>query len=114
MLHNRFKTSFSENIWKQKYSQGTNDSWDALAERVVEDVCGTRWGKDHALMSDGDRTQLAEYIKEMKFVPGGRYIFYSGRPNSFYPSINQVVHSINIHSTRVIWRVLCFLFLIPK
>lgn len=84
MLHNRFKTSFSENIWKQKYSQGTNDSWDALAERVVEDVCGTRWGKDHALMSDGDRAQLAEYIKEMKFVPGGRYIFYSGRPNSFF------------------------------
>ena len=84
MLHNRFKTSFSENIWKQKYSQGTNDSWDALAERVVEDVCGTRWGKDHALMSDGDRAQLTEYIKEMKYVPGGRYIFYSGRPNSFF------------------------------
>ena len=46
----RFKNSFAENIFRNKYAQGSTDTWDALAERLVEDVCGTRWGKDRALM----------------------------------------------------------------
>ena len=84
MIYNRFKTSFAERIFKQKYAQGPNDTWDALAERLVEDVCGTRWGKDRALMSDDDRSKLTEYIKQMKFIPGGRYLYYDGRKNSFF------------------------------
>ncbi len=84
MIVNRFKTSFSENIFRMKYSQGVNDNWDALAERVVEDVCGTRWGSQPALMSKDDRGQLAEYIKRMAFVPGGRYLWYCGRPNKYF------------------------------
>ena len=74
MQINRFKTSFAERIFKQKYAQGPNDSWDALAERLVEDVCGTRWGTERALMSDSDRKQLVEYIKTMAFLPSGRYL----------------------------------------
>ena len=84
MQVNRFKNTFAENIFKNKYAQGPTDTWDALAERLVEDVCGTRWGKDRPLMSEGDRAQLAEYIKEMKFVPGGRYLWYAGRANSYF------------------------------
>ena len=70
MQLNRFKNSFAETIFKTKYAQGAEDTWDALAERVVEDVCGTRGGKDRALMSDSDRSQLTEYIKRMAFIPG--------------------------------------------
>lgn len=81
---NRFKNSFSERIFQLKYAQGPGDTWDALAERLVEDVCGSRWGKDRPLMSEGDRAQLAQYIKEMKVIPGGRYLYYAGRPNSFF------------------------------
>lgn len=84
MQKNRFKTEFAENIFKFKYAQGPSDSWDALADRLVEDVCGTRWGTDRPLMSEGDRKQLAEYIKDMKFLPGGRYIYYAGRKAKFY------------------------------
>ena len=84
MQINRFKTSFAERIFKQKYAQGPNDNWDALAERLVEDVCGTRWGTERALMSDSERQQLVQYVKEMKFIPGGRYLYYAGRPNHFY------------------------------
>ena len=80
----RFKNSFAENIFRSKYAQGPNDSWDALAERVVEDVCGTRNGKDRPLMSQEDRDQLVEYIKTMKFLPGGRYLWYGGRANSYF------------------------------
>lgn len=81
---NRFKNSFSETVFKQKYAQGPGDTWDALADRLVEDVCGTRWGTLQALMSKEDREQLAQYIKEMKFLPGGRYLYYAGRPYKAY------------------------------
>ena len=84
MQINRFKNSFSENIFRNKYAQGPNDTWDALADRLVEDVCGSRWGKDKPIMSQTDRDSLAQYIKEMKFVPGGRYLWYAGRGNSYF------------------------------
>lgn len=84
MIHNRFKTSFAKNIFRQKYAQGNEDTWDALADRLVEDVCGSRWGTDRPLLSEGDRAQLAQYIKEFKFVPGGRYLYYAGRPYKAY------------------------------
>lgn len=75
----RFKNSFAENIFRTKYAQGPGDTWDALVDRLVEDVCGTRWGTQPALMSKEDMGQLAQYIKEMKFMPGGRYLYYAGR-----------------------------------
>lgn len=81
---NRFKNSFAEDIFKRKYAQGPADSWDALAERLVEDVCGTRWGTEIQLMSEDDRKQLEIYIKQMKFVPGGRYLYYAGRSFKAY------------------------------
>ena len=84
MQTNRFKTDFAERIFKQKYAQGTNDTWDALADRLVEDVCGTRYGTERALLGDNDRNELAQYIKEMKFIPGGRYLYYAGRKNHYY------------------------------
>jgi len=77
---NRFKTEFAETIFRQKYAQGPNDTWDALADRLVEDVCGSQWGKQTVLMSDSDRKELAEHIKHMRFIPGGRYLYYAGRP----------------------------------
>jgi len=80
----RFKTSFAENIFRFKYAQGPADTWDALADRLVEDVCGSRWGTDRPLLSTGDCGQLAQYIKEFKFVPGGRYLYYAGRTAKFF------------------------------
>lgn len=84
MEKNRFRSQLGENVFRFKYAQGSADTWDQCAERIVEDVCGSRWGKAPVLMNDGDRKQLAQYIKEFKFVPGGRYIYYAGRPNSYF------------------------------
>ena len=81
---NRFKTELGETIFKNKYAQGPSDTWDALVDRLVEDVCGTRWGTMPKLMSDDDRKQLSIYIKEMKFLPGGRYLYYAGRTAKYY------------------------------
>ena len=84
MLQNRFKNHLAEDVFRRKYAQGTNDSWDALAERVVEDVCGSRWGTSNKLMSDGDRAQLCDYIKRQLFLPGGRYLYYAGRSAKYF------------------------------
>jgi len=80
----RFKNSFSERIFRLKYAQGPSDDWRSLCERLVEDVCGSRWGKDRPIMSKTDRDQLTEYMVDMKVLAGGRYLYYAGRPNSFY------------------------------
>lgn len=84
MQINRFKTTFAENIFNVKYRNGPNDTWDALAERLVKDVCGTRGGTERALLSREDCGQLVEYIKRMQFIPGGRYLYYAGRQAKFY------------------------------
>ena len=84
MQTNRFKTEFATNIFRQKYAQSNNDTWDSLADRLVEDVCGSRWGTVQPILSQEDREQLADYIKRMLFLPGGRYLYYAGRPAKFY------------------------------
>jgi ribonucleoside-diphosphate reductase alpha chain len=80
----RFKTDFAERIFRNKYAQGPNDSWDALADRLVDDVCGTRGNALPQLMAESDRRALAEHIKCMRFIPGGRYLYYAGRPYKAY------------------------------
>ena len=75
-----FRNSFSENIFRFKYAQGPADTWPKLAYRVVEDVCGTRWGTLPRLLSESDCRELEEHIKAMRVVPGGRYLYYAGRP----------------------------------
>ncbi len=79
-----FKTQFAEQIFRTKYANGPSDDWGALAERVVEDVCGSQGGKLPLLMNDSDRKELVEHIKSFRFVPGGRYLFYSGRPAHYW------------------------------
>ena len=79
-----FRNSFAENVFRFKYAQGPGDTWAKLSERLVEDVCGSRGGTTNILMSDSDRKQLTQYIREMKFLPGGRYLYYAGRPFKAY------------------------------
>jgi len=77
-----FRNSFASNVFRFKYAQGASDTWAKTAERIVEDVCGTRWGKAERLLSKEECRDLVECIKTMKFLPGGRYIYYCGRPYS--------------------------------
>lgn len=83
-MTSEFRSKLGENVFRFKYAQGPADTWAMCSERIVDDVCGTRGGKDRIIMSDEDRKDLARYIREFKFIPGGRYIYYSGRPNSFF------------------------------
>jgi ribonucleotide reductase alpha subunit len=72
-----FRSQFSLDIFNQKYRHDGCETWDDLADTLVADVCAR-------YMTLGDMTQLAQYIAEMKFIPGGRYLYYAGRPNPFF------------------------------
>jgi ribonucleoside-diphosphate reductase alpha chain len=72
-----FRSQFAETIFNQKYKHEGAETWEELASTLVAHVC-----KRH--MSIGDMAQLANYIAEMKFIPGGRYLYYAGRPNAFF------------------------------
>ncbi len=72
-----FRSSFSETIFKQKYAHEGCETWNDLCRVLVEDVCG-----EH--MTKSDKAQLTNYMQDMKFIPGGRYIYYAGRPAKFF------------------------------
>lgn len=79
-MSSSFKTDFAERIFGNKYSQDGKYTWWQLAEVIVEDVCGSRWGTCNPLMAPDERDQLVDYIRRMLFIPGGRYLYYAGRP----------------------------------
>ena len=72
-----FRSQFSESIFNLKYRHEGAETWDELATTLATQVC-------YKYMTLGDVTQLAEYIATMKFIPGGRYLYYAGRPNAFF------------------------------
>jgi len=78
-----FRSKFSEDIFKQKYLHEGCSTWDALATTLVQDVCGDATPGQN-LMSQDDKDTLAKYIADLKFIPGGRYLYYAGRPNKFF------------------------------
>ena len=72
-----FRSKFSEDIFKHKYAHEQCYTWESLAKTLVEDVCGDQMSKD-------DKDDLATIIADLKFIPGGRYLYYAGRPNKFF------------------------------
>jgi ribonucleoside-diphosphate reductase alpha chain len=79
----QFRSKLSEDIFNYKYRHEGAETWEKLAKTLVEDVCGSKPGDDRQ-MPKSDRDQLAKFITDMKFIPGGRYLYYAGRPNKFF------------------------------
>lgn len=72
-----FRTSFAHNIFMNKYAQGENDTWFDLSKRMVESVC-------QGLMTPKEKDLLFYYHSNMKWIAGGRYLYYAGRKKRFY------------------------------
>ena len=72
-----FRSKFSEDIFKHKYAHLGCETWASLARVLVEDVC-----QDN--LSKTEKAALTEIITDLKFIPGGRYLYYAGRPNKFF------------------------------
>lgn len=72
-----FRSKFSEDIFKFKYAHDGCETWNKLAKVLANDVCGD-------LMPQYEIDEIERGIAEMKIIPGGRYLYYAGRPNKFF------------------------------
>lgn len=81
---NKFRNSFAESIFYNKYAQGKQDTWINLSRRLVDDICGTAGGTQRSILSKDEQDYLVYVISHFKFIPGGRYLYYAGRPANFY------------------------------
>jgi len=79
-LNPMFRSKFSEDIFNHKYRHEGAETWAALAKTLVEDVMSAAGD----VVTKEDKLQLEEYIRDLKFIPGGRYLYYAGRPNKFF------------------------------
>lgn len=90
-----FRSKFSEDIFAQKYKHEGAESWEQLAETLVKDVNGTLRAEPtdfniaigpepEGKLSKSEEAQLIQYIKDLKFIPGGRYLYYAGRKKKFF------------------------------
>ena len=67
-----FRSHFAETIFNNKYKHEGCETWPALVRTLAYEVC-------ESFMPNGDIEQLAQYMEEMKFIPAGRYLYYSNR-----------------------------------
>lgn len=79
-----WKTDIAKNIFYQKYALTQSDTWPERCRNIIEDVCGTMSGRRRKTLSDSERERLLEFMIDMKFMPGGRYIYYAGRGAHYF------------------------------
>ena len=68
-----FRNKFSEDIFNYKYRHEGAETWEQLSRTLVNDVCG-------GLLPYDIQSDMTDMISQMKFIPGGRYLYYAGRP----------------------------------
>ena len=73
----QFRSKFSEDIFYTKYSHEGAETFHELACTLVEDVCQTNLSKD-------EKEALIDHISNLRFLPGGRYLYYPGRDKKFF------------------------------
>jgi len=72
-----FRSSWSEDVFNNKYAHEGCETWARLADTLVEDVVQDKLPED-------DKDELKRLIRELKFIPGGRYLYYAGRDVKFF------------------------------
>lgn len=68
-----FDSKFAQDIYIQKYSMDQQENWEDTCKRVVTSVCGQ-------LLNKTEQEEIFKLMYERKFIPGGRYLYSSGRP----------------------------------
>lgn len=72
-----FRTKFCEDIFNHKYKHEKANTWEELSETLIRDVCG-------GILSEDEIMELIQFHTEMKWIAGGRYLYYAGRLNKFF------------------------------
>ena len=89
----QFRSKFSEDIFYVKYAHKDAETLNELACTLVEDVCQTWLSKD-------EKEELIDHITNLRFLPGGRYLYYAGRDKKFF---NNCYHLKAEEDTREDW-----------
>lgn len=72
-----FRNKLAETIFNQKYRHDGCETWDELARTLATQVCGSYLEKEEV-------DAIYEIIRDQQFLPGGRYLYYAGRPVKFF------------------------------
>lgn len=72
-----FRSELAETTFNNKYRHNGAETWAELCKTLVKQVM-----RPYATPDQCD--QLEEYMRDMKFIPGGRYLYYAGRDNPFF------------------------------
>ncbi len=72
-----FRTQLSYDIFNSKYRHEGAETWEELARTLTNQVCKD-WVDNDTL------TSIYEAIRDMKFIPGGRYLYYAGRDLKYF------------------------------
>ena len=99
-----FRTEIGRNIFYNKYAISQADTWEERCRTIVDDVCGTMAGRRRRTLSKSECDYLVEIMTQMKFLPGGRYIYYAGRRAHFF---NNCFLLKAEEDTREEWASLC-------
>lgn len=77
-----FRSKLAEDTFNYKYRHDGCETWEQLASTIVDDVIPVDVNTN--VFDADDRKALKKAIAEMKFIPGGRYLYYAGRPVRFW------------------------------
>lgn len=88
-----FRTEFSETIFNQKYKHENANTWDELSQTLVEDVC-------REYVTQDEKGKMVQFHTDMKFIAGGRYLYYAGRKVKFF---NNCYLLRSLEDTREDW-----------
>lgn len=72
-----FRTELSYEIFKTKYAHQGAETWKELSRTLTEQVVGPYVDED-------TKFAIFEMIRDMKFIPGGRYLYYAGRSVKYF------------------------------
>jgi len=79
-----FRSHIGEEVFKRKYAVNEWETWREKAHAIVDAVCGTNGGTLDPILDKSTRDFLVEMIRQHKFMPGGRYVYYAGRKAKFW------------------------------
>lgn len=101
-----FKTDIARNVFYDKFAFGSSDTWDNLSRRVVNDVCGDMSARRSRILSNDEQAELQNYISTMRFIPGGRYLYYAGRDLHAFNNcfLLRVEEDTREEWSNIIWR----------
>ncbi len=97
MMNNCFRTELGKTIFDQKYANYKRQPWWHKASQLAQ--------ISHGIVDMDEEVSIFEAINEMKFLPGGRYIYYAGKPAKFY---NNCFIFKSKEDTREAWADLMF------